>query len=299
MTKKVTASVISIIYVIVIAILKVAVGLYINSIAILSEALDSIGDLAISLLSYFLIKKSEKPPDKDHPYGHGKFETLSAALESIFILSIAVFIVIKAVKGILYGNIIGELNLGILVMAVSLISKIVVSNYLFKTAKSENSIALEGRAHNFKADIWREAGVLVSLIIIKVTGINIIDPIVGLLVACIILFSFFKLIRKTMKDLIDESLPEEEEKTIREILDQHMGQFIEYHNLRTRSSGSVRYVDLHLVLKPTCTLAEAHKLCDHLEIDIKQTFTDIEILIHAEPCHQKPNCDHDCENCHQ
>lgn len=297
MTRKIKASVISIIYVIFIAVLKVLVGLYINSIAILSEAFDSVSDLAISFVSYFFIKKAEAPADKDHPYGHGKFETLSAAIESIFILSVAVFIITKAIKNIIHGFTLGDLNWGILVMVISLISKILISAYLLKVSKAENSIALEGRAYNFRSDVYREAGVLIALILIKITGFKMIDPIVGIFVAIFVLMAFIRLIRNSMKELTDESISKEEEDIIRKTLDEHLGEFIEYHKMRTRKSGSICHLDLHLVLKPTVSIKKAHELCDHLEIDIKKQITDIEILIHTEPCRKKTKCDHICEKC--
>jgi cation diffusion facilitator family transporter len=157
-------------------------------------------------------------------------------------------------------------------------------------ARATESIALEANAHNITADIFSTSGVLVGMVVIRFTGLSIIDPILAIVVALLILRSAYSVVRNSFGGLVDARLPEAEERVIREGITEHVGQLVGYHALRTRRSGNQRYVDLHLVMPKGVRLEEANEMCNHLEQDIKKKLRNTSVVIHVEPCDER--CDH-------
>jgi cation diffusion facilitator family transporter len=263
-------------------IFKIISGLAMGSVSVLSEAIHSGIDLIASLVAYFSIRKSIEPADSEHPYGHGKFENISGFFEAILIFVAAGMILIEAFKKLLHPASVEKLDWGIAVMLISTIINAIVSIKLFKIAKKENSIALEADAMHLSVDVFTSLGVLVGLIIIRFTGLNIIDPVIALLVAGMILKASWDLTRKSLDDLADKSLPENELALIKAILAKYP-QIKGFHKLRSRKSGNRRELDFHIKIDKSTLLENAHNLCDLVEADIKKLLPNINILIHVEP----------------
>jgi len=274
--------------------IKLIVGFAIGSVSIISEAIHSGIDLVAALIAFFSVKKSSEPPDVMHAFGHGKFEDFSGFIESILIFAAAALIIYEAVRKVLYGEesiAMDILIVGIGVMALSAVINFAVSSRLMKVAKQSDSIALESDAWHLRTDVFTSLGVFAGLVMIRLTGLTILDPIFAIGVALIIIKTAFDLTRKSFQDLIDQRLPDREEERIRQIICEHCTYYADFHALRTRRSGPDRFIDLHLTVPKNATVEQAHDLADHLEADLKLEFPRASITIHEEPCGEN------CETC--
>lgn len=274
-------------------ILKLTVGFMTNSISIISEGVHSFTDLLAAIVAYFSVKQSSQPPDGDHQFGHGKYEDLSGFIEGALIVIAAGYIVYESVQKIVLGKIdLIDTTAGIVVMFLSVVVNIAVSRNLFRVAKQTDSMALLADAEHLRTDVITSAGVLVGLILIKITGISILDPIIAILVAFFILRVGLDLCFKSIKNLLDNSLPENDVNSIMDTINKYIPQeVLEVRRFKSRKSGPEKFIELILVIPKKSTVEMSHKLCDRLEDDLKNTINNSYITIHIEPC------DSDCLNC--
>jgi cation diffusion facilitator family transporter len=264
-------------------ILKLVVGLISGSIAVLSDALDSGADMVASAAALFSVSIARRPADREHPYGHGKVETLAAAVEAGVISLGGVFITYQAVQRIIHGGQDIDVGLGLIAMAVAAVQNTLVSRYVGRAAKATESLALASDAKHLQTNVVQALAVFTALVLVRVTGINIFDPIVALMLAAYLWFAAFGLLRNAVAEIMDVRLPEEEERYIRDTILDHHPEVRGFHHLRTRRSGRTRYVELHLLVDPARTIQEVHNLCDHLEADIRDRLPNAIITIHTEP----------------
>lgn len=264
--------------------LKLTVGLMTGAVSIISEAAHSALDLAAAVIAFFAVRKAAKPPDKQHAYGHGKFENLSGSIEAILIIVAAVLIIREAGEKLFYPSPMEDLGIGAVVMFISATVNFIISRYLMKVGKETDSMALQADALHLQTDVYTSFGVFVGLGLIMLTGLPILDPLVAIGVAIFIFKAGFDMVMKSVAELTDIRLPEEEEKEIQEILNDNVPRVVEYHKLRTRKSGSERHIDLHLVVSQTMTVGEAHHICDEVEAAIASRLDNTHVVIHLEPC---------------
>jgi cation diffusion facilitator family transporter len=264
--------------------LKLVAGLITGSVSLIAEAIHSVMDLVAAIVAFVSVNISDKPADKKHPFGHGKAENISGVIEGILILVAAGLIVNEAIHKITTGVSLDVIEVGIGVMAVAIVVNLLVSRYLRKISRSTDSIALEADAAHLSTDVLTMAGVFTGLIVVRLTGLQILDPIVAILVALLIVKAAVDIIRKSFGGLMDVSLPEAEQAAIESCLLTHTDKIVEFHQLRTRKAGSHRQVDLHLVIPRETHVDDAHDLCDHLESDIEKLLNNTEVNIHVEPC---------------
>jgi cation diffusion facilitator family transporter len=265
--------------------LKLAVGLMMQSVSVISEAVHSSVDLVAALIAFFSVRESGKPPDDKHRYGHGKIENVSGTIEAVLIFVAAVYIIFEASKKLHARHFfIEELDIGAIVMGVSAVANFFVSRYLMKVSKKTDSIALEADALHLQTDVYTSVGVLAGLIAIRFTGLMILDPIIAIAIALLIIKASYDLTRTAIGNVLDVRLPDEEEKIIHEVLDQNGNYFVEYHKLRTRKSGNVRYIDMHLVISKTTSVEDSHALCHSIAGKIHQRLPHSQVLVHIEPC---------------
>jgi cation diffusion facilitator family transporter len=264
--------------------LKLTVGIIMGSVAVLSEAIHSGLDLLASIIAFYAVGKSGKPADERHPYGHGKWENVSGVVEALLILAAAVYIVYEAAKRLVGGAEIAHLHWGTAVMATSALVNWFVSRYLFKVARQTRSVALEADAWHLRADVYTSLGVLVGLALIAITKITILDSIAAIVVALLIIKSAVELTISAMGDIFDVRLPAEDEAKIREVLSRFEGNCIDFHRLRSRKSGSRRFIDMHIVVPRKWSIEEAHKQSDQIELEIRQALPNTEVIIHIDPC---------------
>lgn len=271
--------------------LKVTVGILSGSISILSEAIHSGIDLVAASIAFFCLRLAGKPADRAHPFGHGKIENVSGTIEAALIFVAAAFIGYKAIPRIVERAELEYLTLGIGIMAVSVVVNVVVSRHLLRVARETDSLALEADARHLTADVYTSLGVLVALVVVRITGLNVLDPIIALMVALFILRAAYDVLKRSFGGLVDIRLPEDEERLIASSITEHYGELLGFHELRTRKAGRERHIDLHLVVARSASVEQAHRLCDHLEIDIKSKLSYSIVTIHIEPCEME------CEEC--
>ena len=269
----------------VLVILKLAVGLYAGTVSLISEAAHSAVDLVAALIAFYAVKKAVQPPDKEHAYGHGKFENLSSAVEALLIVVAAVWIIYESIQKFSHQMQPEFLEYGIVIMLVSILVNYYVSGRLMKVAKLTQSQALEADGLHLRADIWTSVGVLVGLAAIKLTGWVWLDPLIAIVVACIIFKAGYSMTIESARELTDMSLPPEDEETIEAIIRRHR-LVIGFHQLRTRRSGAYRLIDMHILLDRNMHLSQVHDICDQLERQIKEAFGMCDVIIHAEPFEQ-------------
>lgn len=268
-------------------VLKLVVGIVMMSVSVLSEAIHSGIDLIAAIIANYSVRKATIPADADHPYGHGKFENYAGVIEAILILFAAGLIIYEAVTRIITPAEPGFLLAGIVVMGISVAANTIVSHHLIKVGREEDSIALVADGMHLRTDVFTSLGVFVGLVLIQITGLAILDPIVAILVALLIIKTAYDLTKESSVGLVDRSLPESEEVIIKNVLMEHSFQYINFHALRTRKSGSERFVDLHLVVKRDMCILDAHELADHLEREIEKKLPNTNVLVHIEPCEDK------------
>ncbi len=269
----------------VIIILKLVVGLYSGSISIISEAIHSMSDFLASVLTFFSVIKSAEPADKKHPFGHGKYEDMSGFIEGGLIIFAAVFIIYEALKKIFSGNVSGmDSTLGLYVMGISVVANIIVSSILFRVAKKADSVSLFADAEHLRTDVLSSLGVFVGLLVIQFTGIKILDPIIAIIVALIIFEAGFSISKRTMDNLLDCSLPEEDMLNIQAILEECKTHgIVGFKDLKARRLGPQKSIEVTLVFPKDMTILSCHNICDEIEHKLAKNLGDITASIHLEP----------------
>jgi len=278
------AAKLSILAITLLIIMKVVASIVTGSIGIRADAFHSVIDLSGAVIGFIGIKISSKPPDERHAFGHGKAENIAGAVIAGLIFVAAGSITYEAVKRLITGGTLELVTIGIYVTAAAIVINGIISWYALRVARTTDSIALEATARDMLADVLSSGSVLIGLIIVQLTGLSILDPIVALLVAVLIARTAYLTMKKSFGGLIDVRLPQAEENEIMSCIREHSGQLVGFHELRTRKSGSQRFIDLHLVMPKNASVEEAHQMCDHLEQDLEKRLTNTNITIHVEPC---------------
>ncbi|MBQ1460724.1 MAG: cation transporter [Selenomonas sp.] len=266
----------------VLVLLKLIVGIWGGAVSLISEALHSSVDLLASLIAFWAVKKSVTPPDMEHDYGHGKFENLSAAVEALLIVAAAGGIVYEAVEHMGQEKMPAMLELGVVIMLVSIVINLWVSQRLIKVGRMTDSQALEADGLHLRADVWTSVGVMLGLVLMQFTGWAWLDGVIAIVVAVIIFREGWKMVVSSTLELTDVSLPEEQESRIMAIIDA-VPEVVGCHCLRTRKSGSYKLLDVHVLFNGNMHLSHVHAICDELEDQIRAEFGSFDILIHPEP----------------
>jgi len=253
-----------------------------GSIALLSDALESIVNIVASLMMYWSIRVSEKPPDKTHPYGHQKVENLSCAVEGVLVLFAALLIIQTAFERLNNPIELVSIDLTMFLSLLATAGNGLLAWSLMRTSEETGSLALEGNAKHLLSDVISSGAVVIGLFIGQMLNISVLDPLMALAVSVIVIKMGGEMVYKAGRGLMDESCPEVEEK-IRAVMDRHQHQFIDYHDLRTRKSGDIVYAELHLSVDGQTSVQEAHDFTDHLEEDLANEVPNVEITIHIEP----------------
>lgn len=284
MDPRVSAARISVLSNTLLVVAKLAVGLAIQSVSIISEAIHSGLDLVAAGIAFWSVQQAAKPADQTHKYGHGKIENLSGAAEALLIFVAAVWIVSEAVHKLRYGGDVGSVTWGLAVMGASALVNTGVSRHLFRVAKKTDSMALQADALHLSTDVFTSLGVFGGLILLHFTGLWWLDPAVAVGVALLIMKAAYELFLQAVQPLADVKLPDEEEAEVVAILERHAGEYVSWHSLRTRKAGAQRHIDLHLVAHRNESLGDVHHLCDQIEAEIEGRFPGASVLIHPEPC---------------
>lgn len=272
--------------------LKIVVTILTGSISILAQAADSFLDMLAVSLTFFAVVMALKPADEEHPFGHGKMENISAVIQALLLFTTASLIIYSAIHRILNGEELALTETGIGVMAISMLVSFFLSRHLFRVSRATDSMALEAIARNIAADVYTAGGVLAGMAVIRFSRLFVLDPIIALPIAALIIRSGYRVTRESFGVLVDVRLPRSEEDMIASAIMEHTGQLTGFHEMRTRKAGSQRFIDLHLTLPKNVSVEEAHRMCDHLEEDLKKKLANINVTIHVEPCDTN-----ECDKC--
>jgi len=260
---------------------------------------ESIANVLGSAVAFYSLIVAHRPADEGHPWGHGKIEFLSASFEGGLILLAAVFIVIRTVEALSTGVLLREqaLNYGLLLILIAMIVNGVVGLLLIRTGRKRGSMTLEADGKHLLSDVITSAGVLVSLVIVRITGWKYLDPITALLMAGYIGCTGARLMRKAASGLMDEQNVEHDRR-VRAILDAHTGSggrrpwLCGYHHLRHRQNGRYLWVDFHVKVPGCTTIKDAHAIASAIEHEIEQSLGEADATAHLEDC-----TDEGCQTC--
>lgn len=270
--------------------LKIIVGIFIGSVSVISEAIHSAVDLLAAVIALLAVRTAGRPPDRKHPFGHGKLENISGTVEALLIFLAAGWIIYESVNKLLRPEPLGIAALGVGVMLLSALMNILVSRMLFRVAKETDSVALEADAWHLRTDVYTSAAVMIGLGVIWIGGaffpaVNLhwVDPVAAIGVAVLIINAAYELTVKSAQDLMDVSLPPEEESMIRREISKHAPNIRAIRRLRTRKAGSTRFVELTILVDSEMTVDESHHITDVITRGIQEHYEGIVVTIHVEP----------------
>jgi cation diffusion facilitator family transporter len=254
-----------------------------GSVALLSDAIESIVNVVTAIVALLAIDLSAKPADEEHPYGHHKAEYFSAVVEGVLIVLAAILILREAYFSYLAPRALDAPWLGLAVNALATALNAVWAWVLINWGRRLRSPALAADGRHLLADVVSSIGVLGGVGVAALSGIAILDPILAALVALNILWAGWGLMKESLSGLMDEAIPPATLANIKKIISTQSHGAIEAHDLRTRRAGSMTFIDFHLVVAGTTTVSAAHKICDNLEGAIRKEIGEALITIHVEP----------------
>jgi cation diffusion facilitator family transporter len=254
-----------------------------GSVGLLSDALESGVNLIAAVAAFLALSYAAQPPDEEHPFGHNKAEYFSSGLESALIVIAAIGIAIAAWGRLLHPQPIEQVDVGLALTLIATAINGAVAWILLRAGRQLRSITLRADAHHLLTDVWTSVGVIIGIILVKLTGWLVLDPAIALLVAANIIWAGFKLLRETGSGLLDTAIPKEDRQVITDILAIYDPQEILFHALRTRGSGSRRFITFHLLVPGEWTVQSGHTLCEEIERAIIQALPGSHVIIHVEP----------------
>lgn len=254
-----------------------------GSVGLLSDAAESVINLVAAVIGLIAIKVSEKPEDTEHAYGHGKAEYLSAGVEGTLIFIAAVSIAVTAVERLLNPVGLEDLGIGLAITTGASLVNLVVAVVLIRVGRRERSITLEADGRHLMTDVWTSAGVLLAVLLVALTGWEVLDPLIALGVAANIVVAGFTLVRRSIRGLLDFAVPPETRLAIEEVLERYRTQDVQFHAIRTRQAGRRSFVAMHVLVPGAWTVKQGHDLLERLEADLRAIVPDIAIDTHMEP----------------
>ena len=255
-----------------------------GSVGLLSDAVESLVNLAAAIVALWMLKIAARPADEDHQYGHDKAEYFSSVFEGVMIVIAAITIGIAAVRRWINPQPLSDIAIGLTISVIAAAINYFVARVLFRAGKEHNSISLRADAEHLMTDVWTSAGVVAGVIATKLTGFHRLDPILAMLVALNIIRAGFRLVQHSVLGFMDTALPPEELASVREVLDQYVKtDGIQYHALRSRSAASRRFVSVHILVPGSWTVQKGHDLLERMEADVRSKLQRLTITTHLEP----------------
>ncbi len=261
--------------------LKLAAYFLSGSVALLSDALESIVNLLASGMMLYAVYLSVEPADRNHNYGHQKVENISSLIEGLLIFVAAVMISEKAVGRLIRPAELTSINLALLISLAATALNGLLALLLLKTSQKFGSLALEGDSKHLFSDVLSSVAVALGLVLAKFTGWFFLDSVLALVVSVLLIKMAIELIKKSSTGLMDQACPVEEARIV-EVLKRHDQLFVDFHDIKTRRSGNLVFAEFHLSVKGEKTVEEAHNLTDHLEQELSQELPEVRLTIHVE-----------------
>jgi cation diffusion facilitator family transporter len=263
-----------------------------GSVGLLSDAIESFVNLAGAVMALVMLTIAARPADDDHVYGHSKAEYFASITEGLLILAAAAGIISAAVQRFIQPKEIEKLGLGLVVSIAASLINFAVSRVLLKQGRERRSITLEADAHHLMTDVWTSIGVIGGVTIAGLTGWGTLDPIIAVIVAINIIWTGVQLVRRSVSGLMDEALPEEEQKLIQEVMEKYQAKGVTFHALRTRQAAARRFVSVHVLVPGHRTVHDAHHIAEDFENDIRLALGGaVTVFTHLEPLEDELSMD--------
>lgn len=255
-----------------------------GSVGLLSDAIESLVNLAGAIIALIMLTIAALPADESHVYGHSKAEYFASLVEGLLILSAAAGIFSAAVKRLLDPLPLEGLGVGLVVSASASLINFAVARILLREGRKRNSISLEADAHHLMTDVWTSIGVIGGVAIAGFTGWYILDPLLAILVALNIVWTSFALIRRSVMGLMDAALPANEQALIEEVMTRYRAKGVSFHALRTRQAAARRFISVHVLVPGDWTVHDAHHIAEDFESDIRSALGGVvTVFTHLEP----------------
>jgi cation diffusion facilitator family transporter len=264
-------------------VLKIAAGIMTGSVAVLSDGIDSAQDVVASGIAFVSVRFAMRPPDLSHPYGHGRAETLAAMAQSFLIAVGGAYITYRAAVRIADPPDSIGIDVGLAAMAITAVVNLAILRYSRHAARETGSPAIESDARHIATNIVQAVVIGAGLGIVAITGEVLFDPIMALGLALYLFWTAGHILWDSLHDILDVSLAEEDVRFVEETMLRHCDRISGYHRLRTRRSGQRPYIDVHIIVPPEMTVAEAHDISDSIEADIVARWSDACVTIQTEP----------------
>lgn len=264
--------------------LKTAAYFLTGSVGLLSDAIESLVNLAGAIMALFMLTIASRPADESHVYGHSKAEYFASLVEGLLILTAAAGIISTAVNRLLNPLALEGLGAGLVVSALASLINFSVARVLLREGRQRSSITLEADAHHLMTDVWTSAGVIGGVAVAGFTGWTLLDPVLAILVALNILWTSFGLIRRSVMGLMDAALPANEQVLIEEVMARYRARGVSFHALRTRQAAARRFISVHVLVPGDWTVHDAHHIAEDFESDIRAALGGVvTVFTHLEP----------------
>lgn len=266
-------------------IVKITAWYLTHSVAILTDALESIVNVAAGFFGVYALYVSGKPKDPDHPYGHGKVEFISAAVEGTMITIAGVFIIWEAANNLQHPHEIKQLDTGLILIGISAIINYVAGNMCERFGRKNNSLALIASGRHLKSDTYTTVGIILGLILLFFTKIAWIDSIVAMILALLIIYTGYKIIRSSIAGIMDEADESLLNRMVETLNSNRNVNWIDLHNLRIIKYGAILHLDCHLTVPWYFNVLEAHKEIDDLSMLVRKEYGEsVELFVHSDGC---------------
>ncbi len=283
---------------IVVLLMKLGAWKVTGSVGLLSDALESLVNIAAATVAIVALRAASRPPDQQHQFGHGKAEYFSALVEGAMIVVAATMIIFTAVERLLNPAPLEEIGLGLAISVLASLINAGVAFILFRVGRRHRSAALIADGHHLLTDLWTTGGVLVGVLLVSLTGWDRLDPIIALAVAVNIIVVGVRLLRGSTSGLMDAALPDDDVETIRTVLRTYQRDDVVIHGLQTRQAGRQRFVSMHVLVPGAWTVDKGHDLCDSIETEIQEQLPGSACITHLEPL-EDPRAWEDLHEGHQ
>ena len=262
--------------------LKAAAYLITGSVGLLSDALESLVNLAAASMALAMLTVAAHPPDEMYAFGYGKAEYFSSGVEGALILLAAAGIVWTALPRLTAPQPLEQVGIGLALSVLASVINFAVARRLLKAGKEYRSITLEADARHLLTDVWTSAGIIAGVFTVSLTGWTRVDPLIALAVAANILWTGAQLLRRSLLGLMDAALPAADQNAIKDVLSQYERRGIRHHALRTRRSGTRSFISLHVLVPGAWTVQRGHEVLEHVERDIRAALPGSSVFTHLE-----------------
>ena len=254
-----------------------------GSVGLLSDAFESLVNLAAAVVALIALTAAARPEDEDHRYGHSKAEYFSSGFEGALIMLAAASILYASVRRLLSPRPIEQLTLGVGISVAASVINLLVARVLFRAARRHQSITLDADAHHLMTDVWTSLGVIIGIWAASTTGWQRLDPIVAIGVALNIVYTGVGILRRSLMGQLDTAIPDELQRGVTDILARHTSGGVRFHALRTRQAGAWRFIDFHVLVPGNWSVKRGHDLLERLEEEVRAAVPNSTVFTHLEP----------------